>query len=710
MVPSRPQIVDGVEALVDACYRLSDSLWIDPALPADQFRGTVEQWIRSKKRNLWDHVPALDLERTSKRTSSFFAFPSDLSGLLGLLKERRAGPGAVIHLTGEKLTLEDLGEMKVFVSGNLQEAADFAALAHLEALARPQTILHLFDGERLPKELEKIGILTEDGLRRLAETETKPRDFADLLRSFSEMTGRSVDPLEYIGHPEADRVLVAMGPAAGPIEEAVRSRSRDEKIGFLKIRLLSPFDSKAFVEKIPGSVQTVFTLEQTTLTLKVLNALHEGMVNRWSWFAALPRLVKFKSAEQALKLTGLDPSDGSEEVCVRWEGLAPDGSLGLARELATLLASTHQVQACLRTDGSAPEFQVRFSDKPLFSKGPVPSPDMVIKAMPEASGPVVVATALLKACLAAAERKGIPLDDEVCRNRWKEALEEHYRPFGPHFVRAALQSVEPVWNGDLLDDGRPKPAGAEAPTTAASFMTPLALNVPGPRLTLMATFEDTVVKAEALVLPLIREQSLHEDILKSYRDRMKGFSFQAARRPFPDQTFGLGEISKKIQRLLSGVRRPLIARLAAQSPESWTLLANDLQEAGVAAIEIVFEGGQDRGTVVRRLKGALTIPVFVSLRPGRENLDEVISLREAGADGFVLFQELPQKDFDVSTRTWREMTPPPGLSHRLEVLDGLQRLKPQTDLPLIAHGGFLTEEDVAKALALGARWVQVASA
>lgn len=704
----RSQIVDGVEALVDACYRLSDSLWIDPALPADQFRGTVEQWIRSKKRNLWDRVPALDLERTSKRISSFFAFPSDLSGLLGLLKERRAGPGAVVHLTGEKLAIDDLGEMRVFVSGNLQEAADFAALAHLEALARPQTILHLFDGERLPKELEKIGLLTEDGLRRLAELKT--RDFADLLRSFSEMTGRSVDPLEYIGHPEADRVLVAMGPAAGPIEEAVRSRSRDEKIGFLKIRLLSPFDSKAFVEKIPGSVQTVFTLEQTTLTLKVLNALHEGMVNRWSWFAALPRLVKFKSAQQALSLAGLSPFTTSEDISIRWERLAPDGGLGLARELLTLLAADHYVQAKLRDEGSTHELHARVSNRPFLSNEDVASPDILFGPPPsgQEAEPTRIATALLKACLSVAEQKGIPLDGEVCRKRWKEALEEHYRPFGPHFVQTHTQAIESIWNGGLA--GENEPSSPPTSTTSASFIAPLALNVQGPKMALMATFEDAVNKEEALVLPLIREQSLHEDVLKSYQDRMKGLSFQAARRPFADRPFGLGEISKKIRRLGEGLRCPLIARLAARSLDGWVLLATDLQEAGVAALEITFEDGQNRAVVVRRLKGALSIPLFVSLRPGRENLQEIMQLRQAGADGFVLFQELPQKDFNVSTRTWREMMPPPGLSHRLEVLDGLQRLKPQTDLPLIAHGGFSTEEDVAKALALGARWVQVASA
>jgi dihydroorotate dehydrogenase len=81
-------------------------------------------------------------------------------------------------------------------------------------------------------------------------------------------------------------------------------------------------------------------------------------------------------------------------------------------------------------------------------------------------------------------------------------------------------------------------------------------------------------------------------------------------------------------------------------------------------------------------------------------------LKAAGTDGVVLFQEPFQKDFDAVSRVWMETTIPAGPRHRLEVLEALSRLRPCTDLPLVAHGGFSTDEDVAKALALGAQWVQ----
>ena len=49
------------------------------------------------------------------------------------------------------------------------------------------------------------------------------------------------------GHPEADRVVVAMGSATSTIQEAVdHLNASGERTGLLKVRLYRPWDAEAF--------------------------------------------------------------------------------------------------------------------------------------------------------------------------------------------------------------------------------------------------------------------------------------------------------------------------------------------------------------------------------------------------------------------------------------------------------------------------------
>jgi pyruvate/2-oxoacid:ferredoxin oxidoreductase alpha subunit len=51
------------------------------------------------------------------------------------------------------------------------------------------------------------------------------------------VTGRPHKLFEYSGHPEAERVIIAMGSGCPVIEEAVEYlNARGEKVGLLKVR------------------------------------------------------------------------------------------------------------------------------------------------------------------------------------------------------------------------------------------------------------------------------------------------------------------------------------------------------------------------------------------------------------------------------------------------------------------------------------------
>jgi len=50
--------------------------------------------------------------------------------------------------------------------------------------------------------------------------------------------------VEYVGAPDADRVVVLMGSGCGAVEETVEVlRARGERVGMVKIHLFRPFPS-----------------------------------------------------------------------------------------------------------------------------------------------------------------------------------------------------------------------------------------------------------------------------------------------------------------------------------------------------------------------------------------------------------------------------------------------------------------------------------
>ena len=65
---------------------------------------------------------------------------------------------------------------------------------------------------------------------------------------FAELTGRRYGLFDYVGHPEAERVVVMMGSGAECAHETVDALvARGERVGLVKVRLYRPFAMEAFV-------------------------------------------------------------------------------------------------------------------------------------------------------------------------------------------------------------------------------------------------------------------------------------------------------------------------------------------------------------------------------------------------------------------------------------------------------------------------------
>ena len=215
-------------------------------------------------------------------------------------------------------------------SNSVQEAMDMALIAHAASLESRIPFLHFFDGFRTSHEVNKIEMIEEDQMRaminmdRVLEHRKRalspdrpvlrgtaqnpdvffqareaannfyaacPEKVQAAMDKFSEVVGRKYRLFEYVGSPDAERVIVMMGSGADAAHEVVEYlNARGEKVGLLKVRLFRPFSVKHFMSALPSSVRKIVVLDRTKesgaagepLYLDIVNALFEGATQNGS--------------------------------------------------------------------------------------------------------------------------------------------------------------------------------------------------------------------------------------------------------------------------------------------------------------------------------------------------------------------------------------------------------------------------------------------
>lgn len=109
------------------------------------------------------------------------------------------------------------------------------------------------------------------------------------------ITGRPHKLFEYTGHPEAERVIIAMGSGCPVIQEAVDYlTARGEKVGLLKVHLFRPWSASHFLAGLPKTANKIAVLDRTKeqgslgepLYLDVVTTLAKDAVGEWGWLSA----------------------------------------------------------------------------------------------------------------------------------------------------------------------------------------------------------------------------------------------------------------------------------------------------------------------------------------------------------------------------------------------------------------------------------------
>jgi pyruvate-ferredoxin/flavodoxin oxidoreductase len=120
------------------------------------------------------------------------------------------------------------------------------------------------------------------------------------MQKFARVVGRSYNLFDYVGAPDAERVIVVMGSGCEVAHETVdHLRKQGEKVGILKVRLFRPFDLGKFLGALPASVKKIAVLDRTKepgaagepLYQDVVTAVAEGVMNGTGPFTTMPKIV-----------------------------------------------------------------------------------------------------------------------------------------------------------------------------------------------------------------------------------------------------------------------------------------------------------------------------------------------------------------------------------------------------------------------------------
>jgi len=227
----------------------------------------------------------------------------------------------------------------LLASASVQEVCDLALVSHAATLESRIPFLHFFDGFRTSHEVQKVQENSRETMRAMIDDElvlahrargmTPDRPVIrgtaqnpdvyfqgrETVNSYydatagivqkamdklASLTGREYHLFDYVGAPDADRIIIVMGSGADTCHETVEYMcSKGEKVGVVKVRLYRPFDTRAFAAALPATVRSIAVLDRTKepgaigepLYTDVRTAIGEAMQEKWLNLPAWPKVL-----------------------------------------------------------------------------------------------------------------------------------------------------------------------------------------------------------------------------------------------------------------------------------------------------------------------------------------------------------------------------------------------------------------------------------
>jgi pyruvate-ferredoxin/flavodoxin oxidoreductase len=359
--------VDGNEAAARIAYACSEVVAVYPITPASQMGEYADDWSAAGRPNLWGVVPEV-VEMQSEAGAAGALHGALQKGALGTTFTASQGlllmipnmfkiagelTPAVIHVAARAIATHALSIFgdhsdvmharstgwAMLCASSVQEAQDFALVAHAATLRARVPFLHFFDGFRTSHEVNRIVALEDADVRALVRDadvvdhrlrgltpdapvlrgsaqnpdvffqareaanpfyDATPGIVAEVMDELAARTGRRYGLVEYVGAADAERVVLVMGSAAGAAGEAVAALTgAGEPVGLLTVRLYRPFPAAELVRALPPTVGSIAVLDRTKepgapaepLHLDVLAAITAAMDSDDPPFATAPRVI-----------------------------------------------------------------------------------------------------------------------------------------------------------------------------------------------------------------------------------------------------------------------------------------------------------------------------------------------------------------------------------------------------------------------------------
>ncbi len=331
MSQRRMVTMDGNEAVASVAHRINEVIAIYPITPSSNMGEWADEWSALGRKNVWGTIPTV-VEMQSEGgaagavhgalqagalTTTFTASQGLLLMIPNMYKIAGELTSFCMHVSARTVATHALSifgdhsdvmavrqtGFGLLASGSVQEAHDFAAIAHRASLKSRVPFLHFFDGFRTSHEVQKIELLDDDDLRKMipddlvaahrarALTPDRPfirgtaqnpdaffqareacntfyLDCPDHVQAsmddFAKVSGRHYRLFDYVGHPEAEKILVVMGSGAEVAHETVEHLvAKGKRVGLVKVRLFRPFSLGHFMTALPRTTTHIAVLDRT---------------------------------------------------------------------------------------------------------------------------------------------------------------------------------------------------------------------------------------------------------------------------------------------------------------------------------------------------------------------------------------------------------------------------------------------------------------
>ncbi|MBT3602618.1 MAG: pyruvate:ferredoxin (flavodoxin) oxidoreductase, partial [Candidatus Latescibacteria bacterium] len=347
-------------------------------------------------------------------------------------------------------------------ANSVQEAMDFSLISQAATLESRIPFLHFFDGFRTSHEVMKVEQLSTEDIRTMIDDNlvrahrdrglspdqpvirgtaqnpdvyfqgreasnsyylNLPEIVQSAMDKFAGLVGRQYHLFDYVGAPDAERVIVLMGSGAETVHETVDYLAAEgEKVGVLKVRLYRPFSIEHFIGALPKTVQSIAVLDRTKepggmgepMYLDVVSAIQEAEA-----FETNPKIVGGRYGLSSKEFTpamvkgvfdelakpkpknhftvGIvddvththieyDPSfttEGADVIRAMFFGLGADGTVGANKNSIKIIGeyTDNFAQGYFVYDskksGSITTSHLRFGDKPIRSAYLIEQADFV---------------------------------------------------------------------------------------------------------------------------------------------------------------------------------------------------------------------------------------------------------------------------------------------------------------------------------------------